>query len=421
MQAQAIPADEQLAVTYEPGAWRLYGPDGSPVLEARPRSLFYHPLFGRWRDLPPGDRMSVDAVMAVEMRWERGWVVGLTLNPSGMWRPLVRWQSPRQAAQAEEIARALSQILSRPLRLEDTDLRTPVTRVRRSSDVRDSFPAPGESHGFEQYGMRAAEAAVPAEPLPVLRPAPERAVPREAVAVTARASMAAAEALMANSPPVYLVDDVSDVRLPLRLGGGSSVQRDERSRLVLLLNREAPESSLGLTMLGGSILVVLLTVVVVLGSGVLGQGTLPQIAAISAGLITIGVIGLLLLPRLNRQTERRIIFDRMGGEVTFLARGKGKPLRLPLSAVHGVRISGRAIHQQDGLAYERTVTLILDRSEDPLFTEVRLTELPTDSAMMPSLATVRRQADDLAGPSMARAAARVVAWYLGIPLADEQA
>jgi hypothetical protein len=328
-QAQAIPADEQLAVSYEPGAWRLFGPDGSPVFEARPRSLFYHPLFGRWRDLPPGDRVSVDAVLAVEMRWERGWVIGLTLKPDGMWRSLVRWPSPRQAAQAEEIARALSQIISRPLRLEDTDLRTPVTRVRRSSGPLDSYPMPGESNGFEQYGMRAAEVAASGEPAPLIRPAPERRTADSAAAITTRTSIAAAEALMNNAPPVYLVDDVSDVRLPLRLGGGSSVQRDERSRLVLLLNREAPESSLGLPMLAGSIVVVLLTVVIVLGSGILGQGTLPQIAAISAGLITIGAIGLLLLPRLNRQTERRIIFDRLGGEVMFSARGNGKPLHHP--------------------------------------------------------------------------------------------
>ena len=74
MPARCIQADDQLTVQFEPGSWRLLGPDNTPVFEARPRALYYQPLFGRWRDLPPGDRMSVDAVLDIHVRWQRGWV-----------------------------------------------------------------------------------------------------------------------------------------------------------------------------------------------------------------------------------------------------------------------------------------------------------------------------------------------------------
>ena len=135
MPARSILADDQLIVQYEPGSWRLLGPDGNPVFEARPRALYYQPLFGRWRDLPPGDRMSVDAVLDIHVRWQRGWVVGMMLGPNALWRPLVRWPDPHDSKQAEEASRALSQIIHRPLRMEDLDLDTPVTRVRLNRPV----------------------------------------------------------------------------------------------------------------------------------------------------------------------------------------------------------------------------------------------------------------------------------------------
>jgi len=224
---------------------------------------------------------------------------------------------------------------------------------------------------------------------------------------------------MAPTPPVFTVSDVSDVHLPLHLGGGSSITRDKRHRLVLLLARETGVASVGFPALAVIVLAVLLTVLVVLGNGLAGGSTLMQLGAISVGLIGVGIIGILLLPRLNRQAEQRIVFDRLAEEILFPGAGRRREEQISLAAVHGVRITGQAVHQEGVLAYERTVALILDTGDRALFSEIRPTTLPSDPAVMPSLQVLRRQADEQAGPSLARAGARVLAWYLGTPLADE--
>jgi hypothetical protein len=408
MPARNIQADDQLIVQFEPGSWRLLGPDGNPVFEARPRVLYYQPLFGRWRDLPPGDRMSVDAVLDIHVRWQRGWVVGLMLGPNALWRPLVRWQSSRDSKQAEEAARALSHIIHRPLRMEDLDLDTPVTRVRVNRPVAATVPPLQEPAPFPVAAGYRGEAAAVAAPAPPL-----------GRTVTSRASLAAAEAIMAPAPLVFTVSDVSDVHLPLHLGGGSSITRDSRHRLMLLLADETRVSSVGLPALAVAVLAVFLTVIWVLSNGLAGGSTLVQLGSISIGLIVVGIIGILLLPRLNRQAERRIVFDRLAEEVLFPGGGRRREEQISLAAVHGVRITGRAVHQDGMLAYERTVALILDTGDRALFSEIRPTSLPSDPAVMPSLQVLRRQADEQAGPSLARAGARVLAWYLGKPLADE--
>ena len=414
MPARSILADDQLIVQYEPGSWRLLGPDGNPVFEARPRALYYQPMFGRWRDLPPGDRMSVDAVLDIHVRWQRGWVVGMMLGPNALWRPLVRWPDPNDSKQAEEASRALSQIIHRPLRMEDLDLDTPVTRVRLNRPVAAAVPPLREPEPFmAPAGYRGEAAAAPPNA------APPSLAP-QGQTVTTRTSLAAAEAIMAPAPSLFTVSDVSDVHLPLRLGGGSSITHDSRHRrLVLLLANEAPVASVGFPALAVAVLAVLVTVLLVLGNGLAGGSTLFQLGAISVGLIVVGLVGLLLLPRLNRQTERRIVFDRLAEEVLFPGGGRRREEQISLGMVHGVRIAGRAVHQDGVLAYERTVSLILDTGDRALFSETRPTSLPADPAVMPSLQVLRRQADEQAGPSLARAGGRVLAWYLGKPLADE--
>jgi len=82
-------------------------------------------------------------------------------------------------------------------------------------------------------------------------------------------------------------------------------------------------------------------------------------------------------------------------------------------------LRGAAVRRRGRLAYQRTVILMLEDGDVPIFVEVRETSLPPDPAVMPSLAALRRQADERAGTSLARAAARVLAWYLNVPLADE--
>lgn len=384
MDEHAVPADERLTVYCAPGMWRLLGPDGKPVFEARPRMIYYHPLFGRWRDLPPGDRMSVDGIESIQVRWDGGWAVGITLAPQGLWRRLVRWEDTRHIARADEAARALSEVTGCPLRTEDDQL-PPVRHVQR--------PAPSP------------QPLAPAEE----PPAPSEALPTPSPADT-----------MAAPPLIYTVDDAADVRLPLRLGSGVVLRRDEADRLVLLLSAESRASSLVLTLLGMGVLGVLLAVVLAIRGGSLGGNPLLGLLGFGALLIGVGLVGIWSLTRVYRSRRESIVFDRDAGEVILPPPAYGKEaVHVPLVAVHGVRISGQPLRTRSALAYRRMVSLMLDSGDEPLFEETRTAPLPPDPAVMPSLAALRRQADEKAGPSLARAGARVIAWYLGVLLVDE--
>ena len=384
MTGQAVSADEQLTVHYGPGMWRLHGPDGAPVLEARPHMIYYHPLFGRWRDLPPGDRMSVDGIDSIQVRWDSGWAVGLLLSPHGLWRPLVRWGDTRQIATADEAARALSDLIGRPLRAEGPPGEEPARlQERPQAPLPEVTPLAAEPPPPE----------LPPADIPALEPAP---------------------------PPVYTVEDGLEVRLPLRLGGGSLLDQDKTARLVLTIAAESRRPSLAITSLGAGAVVIFAAIIWSLSSGLLGGSPLLRLAAAGAALIALGLGGMWLLIRLNRQLERRTIFDRAAGTITLPpGPGGGGGESISLRAVHGVRIFGEAVRTRSTLAYRRTVLLITETGDIALFAEMRPTALPPDPAVMPSLPALRRQADERAGPSLARAGARVIAAYLGVPLADE--
>ncbi len=382
MSIHAISADEQLTVHYGPGVWRLHGPDDRPVFEARPHIVYYHPLFGRWRDLPPGDRMSVDGVESVQVRWDGGWAVGVTLAPNGLWRRLVRFPDSRQIARADEIARALSTLIGRPLKSEPVSAEAePVTRVTFSAPAQEAPPA-------------LAEEPPESPPPPLEEP---------------------------TAPPIVTVQDAANVRLPLRLGGGAQLDRDEHDRLILSLPAAASRlSSLVITLVGLVALGVFVGVLLLIRSGLPGVNPLVGLALSGSALLVVGFGGLWLLTQLNPQSARTVVFDRAAGEVILPPDDPEDEMRhLPLTGIHGVRVYGEAVREHGKLAYRRTVSLMLMVEDIPLFMETRPTALPADPAVMPSLAVLRRQADELAGPSLARVGARVIAWYLGVPLAGE--
>lgn len=395
MNVHAISADEQITVYYGPGVWRLHGPDGNPVLEARPSLLYYHPMFGRWRDLPPGDRMSIDAVESVQVRWDGGWAVGIRLAPNGLWRCLIRWEDSREISTADEVARGLADLIGRPLRSEgdseDKAEAVTVTRVRL-----DEPPSPEI--------MPVELGPPPIETFDIVELEPPQDIP----------------ILEDMSPPaIYNVEDEQDVRLPLRLGGGSSLDRDQADRLVLTIVTGTPASSLAITLLGLAVVAVFVVILLLLQSGALGHNPLMGLAGIAIALIVLGVGGLGLLLRFNRRLEQRTVFDLDQAVITLPADDEVPAQQVPLESVHGVRIRGEAVRTRAVLAYQRTVALILDTGDVPLISEVRPTSLPPDPAVMPSLSALRRQADEQAGPSLARAGARIIAAYLRVPLADE--
>ncbi len=395
MSVHAISADEQMTVYFGPGVWRLHGPDGNPVLEARAGLLYYHPLFGRWRDLPPGDRMSVDAVESVQVRWDGGWAVGICLVPHSLWRRLIRWEDSRAITTADEVARGLADLIDRPLRSEggeaDEEDAVSVTRIRLEEPPMPEMPP-------LELGAPIVEEVTPLvpEPPPVV-PVLEEALP----------------------PAIYNVDDRQDVRLPLRLGGGSSLDRDNAGRLVLTLATESRPPSLAITLLGVAAVAIFVVILLLLQSGVLGSNPVLGLVGIAVGLIVLGVGGLGLLLRLNRQLEQRTVFDLKTAIITLPADDDSPLEQVPLESVHGVRIRGEVVRTRSALAYQRTVALILDTGDVPLISEMRPSPLPPDPAVMPSLSALRRQADEQAGPSLARAGAKVIAAYLRVPLADE--
>ncbi len=393
MTEQAFAADEQLFLEYGSGVWRLAGPDGKPVFEAHPRTIYYHPAFGRWRDLPPGDRISLDGVESVRVRWDGGWAIGLTLHPNKLWRRLVRWEDSRLLARVDEAARALSDLTGLPFRSDEDP--EPVMRVGfdpPSGGI--SAPADGSLDAAE-YATGPAKEPPPARPpaMPVVTPAP--------------------------APQVYTVDDATDVRLPLRMGGGALLDRDDRDRLLLVVPTGTSTSTLGLTLLGLVALAVFAGVIWILRSGSLGSNPLFGLALAGGVLVAVGVLGVLVLSQINRRLERRVLFDRKAGQITIRPGEADDQDDIPLSDLHGIRLRGEAIRKRSKLAYQRTISLILDAGDLAIFTEIRDTALPPDPAVMPSLAALRRQADEQAGPSLARAGARVMAWYLRLPLADE--
>lgn len=382
MPEHIVPADEQLTVQYGPDYWRLHGPDDKPVFEVRGHTLFYHPAFGQWRDLPPGSRMGLDGVESVQVRWDSGWAVGLTLPPNDIWRRLVCWEDSRQLKQADDAAHALSALTGLALQTEDDE--PAVIHLERDPAVVPPPPAAIEPPAF-------------APP----RPPVQRKLPPAA------------------APEVYTVEDATDVRLPLRMGGGARLAYDRDERLELVVPTSSRGSSLLMTLVGISALVALGAVIWLISSGSLGENPLMVLAVAGILLVMVGMIGVVALSRLNQRLERRVIFNRNTGWITLIPGEDAAQDKILLSALHGVRLQGEAVRQRSKLAYQRTICLILDEGDRPIFTETRETTLPPDPAVMPSLAVLRRQADEQAGPSLARAGARVLAWYLRIPLADE--
>jgi len=400
MTIHAVAADEQLTVFYGPGTWRLHGPDGRPVLEVRAGVIYYHPLFGRWRDLPPGDHISADGLEAVQVRWDGGWSVGVTLAPHGLWRRLVRWEDSRQLITADNVARALSDVAGCPLLAEEAE----APAVVRVSPV---------------SGQAGVPPALPEQP--AVAPEPATAVSPQPLPVTAASPVSAAAILAPPvTPPVYNVESAADIRLPLRLGGGAQLKRDRQERLQLTVPVEARRASAAITFLGLVTLVFFVGVIWLLRRGPAGIDPVVGLVLAGAALVIVGLLGVALLTRLSRQFERRIVFDRAGGMITFSpAEAFGGRQRVSLATVQGVQLRGAAVRRRGRLAYQRTVILMLEDGDVPIFVEVRETSLPPDPAVMPSLAALRRQADERAGTSLARAAARVLAWYLNVPLADE--
>lgn len=402
MTLHAIPADEKLTLQVDPITWQLIGPDDLPVLEVRARTIFYHPLFGQWRDLPPGDRISGQGVESVQVRWDGGWAVGVTLAPGGVWRRLVRWADSREIATADDAARALSQLLGCPLRSEESAAPA-IVRVGYAHSRTDLLVEP------------ASPPAVAPEEEPAFRPSVDAPPPVEELIPEVKLQTATPPVPV---PQVYNVEDASDVRLPLRLGGGAQLRMEHEDRLVLDLPTGARGPSTAIGLLGLLAVLGVAFVVWAVRSGVLPD---PVLGLVMGGglLIVIGVVGVLLLARLDRQLRRQVIFDRAEGTVTIIPAEANKPVEtIPVSALHGVRLRG-AVLRKRYLVYQRSVSLIGDKGDTQVFVETRETQLPPDPAVMPSLPAVRRQADEQAGPSLARAGARVIAWFLRMPLADE--
>ncbi len=406
MSDHAISADEQLMLRYSAGLWRLDGPDGKPVLEVRARTLYYHPLFGQWRDLPPGDRFSADGIQSVQVRWEGGWAVGITLAPGGLWRRLVRWADSRAIRQADDAARALSGLLGVPLRADEPE--TPA--VMRVGYARTSVaPAPDEPLPEALREQPATPEAPSAAESPPVAPSSSPAF--------APAPVAAARV---GRSPVYTIDSEPEVRLPLRLGSGAVLVRDGEHRLRLTAPAGKRGASAGVILLG------LLGVVLLVGIlWAVIRAAFPVEPALGLALgggllILAGVAGVILLARIEQRSTDQVVFDRTARKITIRsAAERGKPQVMAFAAVHGVRILGANAVRRRHLAYRRSVALMTEAGDIPLFEEVRETTLPPDPAVMPSLVALRHQADELAGPSLARAGALVVAWFLAVPLADE--
>ncbi|MBN2472081.1 MAG: hypothetical protein JXN59_15270 [Anaerolineae bacterium] len=403
MSEHAISADEQLTLRYDPRLWRLDGPDGQPVLEVRAQTLFYHPLFGQWRDLPPGDRISADGIESVQVRWDGGWAVGVTLAPGGLWRRLVRWADTRDIRQADDAARALSALVGVPLRAEGGE-QPAVLRVgyARSEPAPDQLPEAPFPAGLRDPALLAQEPA-PAAPFSP-SPAPART---------------AGESASMRSP-VYTIDTEPEVRLPLRLGNGAVLARDGENRLRLTTPVSKRSASVAVILLG---LLVVLLLVGVLWAVIEAAFPVEPVLGVALGgglLVLVGLVGVILLARLERRTQDQVTFDRAARKITIRSGAEaGKPLEMSFAAVHGVRILGASTARRRHLAYRRSVALIADSGDIPVFEEVRETTLPPDPAVVPSLVALRHQADELAGPSLARAGARVIAWFLAVPLADE--
>jgi hypothetical protein len=397
MSVRATPADEQLTVYCSPEFWRLHGPDGVPVAEVRNRTIYYHPLFGQWRDLPPGDRISCEGVDSIQVRWDGGWAVGLVLAPGGVWRRLVRWTDSREIGTADDVARALSDLLGCPLHA-DTVAAPAVIRVG--------------------YGRQPGTAATAADDVPQRRPEAVPAVTASPLAATGgRPSVTTAPPLKS---PVYTVTDVSDVRLPLRLGGGAVLLADGDDRLRLKLPTGARGPAAAIVVLGLVALLVFVAVIWALRGGVPALDPVLGLALGGGVLLLFGLVGMLLLARWDRRLQKQVVFDRAAGKITIIpAEVNQKSTVVAVTALHGIRLRGAAIRRRSHLAYQRTVALILDKSDVPVFVEARDTTLPPDPAVMPSLVALRHHADEQGGPSLARAAARVLAWFLGVPLADE--
>ncbi len=402
MTIHAVAADEQLTVYYGPGTWRLHGPDGRPVLEVRAGVIYYHPLFGRWRDLPPGDHINADGLEAVQVRWDDGWSVGITLAPNGLWRRLVRWEDSRQLVVADNAARALADLAGCPLLAEESA--SPA--VVRVSPAASQTPASSASL-----------------PQPVAAPTslPEAegvAEPPSPALITPPVEKTAVVAPVA--PPVYTVESAADIRLPLRLGGGALLIRDRQDRLQLTMPVQARRASAAITFLGLLTLVFFVAVIWVLRGGLASIPPVTGLVLSGAALIVVGLLGVAVLTRLSQQFERRIVFDRAERTIAFSPpEAYDGRQRIAMTAVQGVQLRGAAVRRRGHLAYQRIVLLMLEDGDIPIFEEVRDAPLPPDPAVMPSLAALRRQADEQAGPSLARAAARVLAWYLNVPLADE--
>lgn len=396
---QPIPADEQLSVAFGPTHWQLLGPDDAPVLEVRAKMIYYHPAFGRWRDLPPGDQMGVDGIESVQVRWDGGWAVGFVMMP-GLFRRLVRWSDSRKLAQADDAARVLSELTGLPLRTEDDDVPV-VTRVgRESSSLKAAIP--------------------PASMEPPRFAPPKPTIDAEPVVTRQRPATRTVAAPVVSVAQVYTVNDASDVRLPLRLGNGAQLRKDDDECLVLTMPIPSRTGAFTIWMVGLLTLVVFIAVIIAVQQQFMGGNPFAGLAIAGGGLVIVGLLGVLILARVSRQMEKRVIFDRYGESITFEPGLDGKKRDvIDMAIVNGIRIRGNAAKNRSKLAYQRTVHVLLDDGDRQVFEEIRETSLPPDPAVMPSLAALRRQADEKAGPSLARAGARVIAWYLQVPLADE--
>ncbi len=410
MTIRAVAADEQLTVYYGPGTWRLHGPDGRPVLEVRAGVIYYHPLFGRWRDLPPGDHISAEGLEAVQVHWDGGWAVGITLAPGGPWRRLVRWEDSRMLVTADDVARALADLTGCPLLAEEPE---PPAIVRVS-------PVGGQAAGVSAAASQPVPPSLPeAEEADTPRPAPAATAPEPPPAPPSPAATATVITPLA-APPVYTVDSAADIRLPLRLGGGALLTRDRQDRLQLTMPVQSGRASAVITFLGLLTVAFFAGVIWLLRGGSTGINPVLGLVIAGAALVVVGLLGVALLARLNQQFERRIVFDRTERLITFAPpEAFDGRQRVALASVQGVQLRGAVTRRRGHLAYQRTVILMLENGDVPIFQEVREAPLPPDPAVMPSLAALRRQADEQAGPSLARAAARVLAWYLKVPLADE--
>ncbi|NPV67560.1 MAG: hypothetical protein HPY64_10485 [Anaerolineae bacterium] len=421
MTIRAVAADEQLTVYYGPGTWRLHGPDGRPVLEVRAGVIYYHPLFGRWRDLPPGDHISADGLEAVQVHWDGGWAVGITLAPGGPWRRLVRWEDSRMLITADDVARALADLTGCPLLAEEPE---PPAIVRVSPVGGQAVTAPAAASRPVSAPPSLPEEAASPRPSPAtpVTPAPVAPVVIAPEMPPASSSAAATATVITPpvAPPVYTVDSAADIRLPLRLGGGALLTRDRQDRLQLTIPVQSGRASAAITFLGLLTVAFFAGVIWLLRGGSTGINPLLGLVIAGVALTMVGLLGVVLLARLNQQFERRIVFDRAERLITFAPpEAFDGRQRASLASVHGVQLRGAATRRRGHLAYQRTVTLMLENGDVPIFQEIREAPLPPDPAVMPSLAALRRQADEQAGPSLARAAARVLAWYLKVPLADE--